>query len=70
MKLYALFQIKIPNKRELIKLLTEPYDDFMKIYRKCTTKPYSFLVNDATLALDDRLRFRRNLLKKLVLSQI
>ena len=34
----------------------------MKIYKKCTPKPYSFLVNDTTLSLDDPLRFRKNLL--------
>ena len=34
----------------------------MKIYKKCTAKPYSFLVNDTTLPSDDTLRFRKNLL--------
>ena len=35
--------------------------DFINIYKKCTDKPYSFLVNDTTLASDDPLRFRKNL---------
>ena len=35
----------------------------MKIYKKCTAKPYSFLVNDTTLPSDDPLRFRKNLLR-------
>ena len=35
--------------------------DFIKIYNKCTDKPYSFLVNDTTLSSDDPLRFRKNL---------
>ena len=34
----------------------------MKIYKKCTAKPYSFLVNDTTLASNDLLRFGMNLL--------
>ena len=37
------------------------FKDFMKIYKKCTAEPYSFLVNDATLASDNPLRFRKNL---------
>ena len=39
------------------------FKDFMKIYKKCTAKPYSFLVNDTTLPSDDLLRFRMNLLR-------
>ena len=31
--------------------------DFANIYRKCTVKPYSLLVNDATLASENLLRF-------------
>ena len=34
----------------------------MKVYKKCATKPYSSLVTDATLASDNLLRFRKNLL--------
>ena len=37
--------------------------DFIKIYKKYTKEPYSFLVNDTTLPSDDPLRFRKNLLK-------
>ena len=36
----------------------------MKIYKKCTSGPYSFLVNDATLPSDNFLRFRKSLLNK------
>ena len=32
----------------------------MKLYKKCTGKPYSFLVIDATLASDNPSRFRKN----------
>ena len=34
----------------------------MKIYRKCTSEPYSFLTIDTTLHVDNPLRFRKNLL--------
>ena len=62
------FIMKIPNKRELQQIaLNHSFDtdfkDCMKIYEKCTTEPYSFLVNDATLPSDNPLRFRKNLLK-------
>ena len=33
----------------------------MNLYKKCTEKPYSFLVTDVTLASDNPLRFRKNL---------
>ena len=35
---------------------------YMNIYKKCTTEPYSFLVNDTTLPSDSPLKFRKNLL--------
>ena len=38
----------------------------MNLYKKCTTKPYSFLVIDTTLTSDNPLRFRKNLLKKYI----
>ena len=60
------FIMKIPNKRQLQQIaLNHTSDicskDFIKIYKKCTAEPYSFLFNDATLALDNSLRFRKNL---------
>ena len=60
------FIMKIANKRELQKIALNhssdfDFKDFIKIYRKCTDKPYSFLVNDTALALDNPLRFRKNL---------
>ena len=59
---------KIPSKRELQQIALNhssdiDFKDFIKIYKKCTAEPYSFLVNDATLPSDDLLRFRKNLLK-------
>ena len=35
--------------------------DLIEIYRKCTDKPYSFLVIDTTLPSNNPLRFRKNL---------
>ena len=35
------------------------FNDFMRIYRECTRKPYSFLTVD-TLPASDPLRFRKN----------
>ena len=60
------FIMKISNKRELQQIaISHSSDintkDFIKIYNKCTDKPYSFLVNDTTLSSDDPLRFRKNL---------
>ena len=61
------FIMKIPNKRELQQIALNhssyiDFKDFMKIYKKCTAEPYSFLVNDTTLPSDDLLRLRKNLL--------
>ena len=36
--------------------------DFIKIYKRCTAEPYSFLVNDATtLESDNPLRFTKKI---------
>ena len=48
------FIMKIPNKRELQQIALNHssyigFKDFMKIYKKCTAEPYSFLVVDTTL---------------------
>ena len=50
--------MKIPNKRELQQIAIShssdiDFKDFIKIYKKCTDKPNSFLVNDITLSSDD-----------------
>ena len=60
------FIMKIPNKRELQQIAINhssdiDFKDFIKIYKKCTDGPYSFLVNDTTLSSDNPLRFRKNL---------
>ena len=62
------FITRIPNKRELQQIALNhssdiEFKDFLKIYKKCTAEPYSFLVNDTTLPSDDPLRFGKDLLK-------
>ena len=37
----------------------------MNLYKKCTEKPYSFLVTDTTLKSDNLLRFRKNILERI-----
>ena len=60
------FIAKISNKRELQQIAINHSSDintkdFANIYRKCTSEPYSFLVDDTTLAPNNPLRFRKNL---------
>ena len=64
------FVMKIPNKRELQQIAFNhssdiDFQDFMNLYKKCTAKPYSFLVIDTTLASDNSSRFRKNLLERI-----
>ena len=61
------FITKIRNKRELQQIALNyssdiDFKDFIKIYKKCTARPYSFSVNDTTLPSADPLRFIKNLL--------
>ena len=60
------FIMKILNKRVLQQIALNHSSEinskyFIKIYKKCTAERYSFLVNDATLASDNPLRFRKSL---------
>ena len=55
-----------PNKQELLKIAFNywsdtGFQDFMNLYQKCTAKPYSLLVINSTLALDNPLRFKKNI---------
>ena len=64
------FFTKIPNKRELQEIAFNhssdiDFQDFMNLYKKCNAEPYSFLVIDTTLASDNPLHFRKNLLKRI-----
>ena len=52
------FIMKVPNKRELQQIATNHSSD---IDFNCSNKPYSFLVNDTTLASDNPLRFTKSL---------
>ena len=61
------FVMKIPNKRELQEIAYNHssyiyFKDFMNL---CTSKPYPFLVIDATLASDNPSRFKNNLLERI-----
>ena len=67
------FIMKIPNKRELQQIaLNHSSDinskDFIKIYKKYTAEPYSFLVNDAMFESDNPLRFRKKSLEYVIKS--
>ena len=64
------FIMKIPSKQELQQIAFNNSSDtafknFMNLYKKCTTKLYSFLVNDTTRALGNPLRFRNNLFERI-----
>ena len=67
------FITRILNKRELQQIALNhssdiDFKDFIKIYKKCTAEPYSFLVNDNALSSDDPLRFRKNLLEQYIIK--
>ena len=53
--------MKYPDKRELQRITinhSSDVEDFMNLYRKCTAKPLSFLVNNPGLTSDNPLHFR------------
>ena len=57
--------MKIPNKRELQQTACNhsseiDFQDLMNLYKKCTSKPYSFFVIDTTLSSDNLLHFRKS----------
>ena len=61
---------KINNRKQLQNIAINHYadidhNDFMRIYRECTRKPYSFLTIDTMLPASDPLRFRKNLFQSL-----
>ena len=62
--------MKILSKRELQQIAFNhssdiDFQDFMNLFKKCTVKPYSFLVIDTTLASDNSSRFRKNVLERI-----
>ena len=62
--------MKIPNKQEHQQIVFNhssdiDFLDFMNLYKKFTAKPHSSLVIDTTLASDNLLHFRKNLLERI-----
>ena len=61
--------MKTPNRQEPQQITFNHlsdigFRDFMSLYKKCTAKPYSFLVTDASLATDNLLLFKKALGKQ------
>ena len=64
------FVMKILNKREVHQIAFNHtsdigFKDFLNLRKKCTAKPYSFLVIDTTLASNNSSHFRKNLLEEI-----
>ena len=62
--------MNISNKQELQQTAFNHssyigFKDFMNLYKKCTAKPFPFLVIDATLTSDHPSGFRKNLLERI-----
>ena len=56
--------MEIANKRELQQVIINhssdtDFKDFIKIYKKCTTEKYRYLVTDMTLTSDNPLRLKK-----------
>ena len=65
------FIMKIPNKQEFKVIasqntLDNDFQDFISLYKKCNKKPYSSLAIDNTLACNNLLLFRKNLIGKIL----
>ena len=62
--------LRIPNKKKFQQIafnhsLDTDFQEFLNIYKKCTTKPCSFLVIDTTLASDNSSFFTINILQRI-----
>ena len=59
--------LKTINKQELQQIAFNHSSDidFMNLYKKCTEKPYSFLVIDTTLASDNPSFFKKKFLERI-----
>ena len=62
--------MKIPNKQELQQITINHSSNFefqesMNLYKRCTKKSNSFFVIDTTLASDNPLYFKKNLLERI-----
>ena len=68
--------MKIPNKREFQQIGFNrssdiDFQDFMNLYKKCNSKPYSFLIIDTAIVSDNSSRFNKNLserIEKLIMT--
>ena len=68
--------MKIPNKKEFQQIGFNrssdiDFQDFMNLYKKCNSKPYSFLIIDTTIVSDNSSRFNKNLserIEKLIMT--
>ena len=62
--------LKIPNNWELQQFIFHHSSDmdlkeFMNFYKKCTAKPYSLLVIDASITSDNLVYFRRKVVERI-----
>ena len=58
--------MKVPKKIDFQQIVINhssgiDFNDFTKIYKKCTEELYSFLANNAILLSENLIRFRENL---------
>ena len=62
-----IFIMKITNQHELQQIAYNHSSDidFVNLCKICTAKPFSFLVIDTTLTLQNFLSFRNNILEKI-----
>ena len=63
------FITKLSNKQELQLIQFNhssdiEFKDFFNLHKRCTTKPYSFIVIDAILVSDNPLRFLKKSFRK------
>ena len=63
---YTLLHNKSHNKKDLPQIAINhsadiDYKDFMKIYKKCTSEPYSFFTIDTTIPANNPLRFKKSI---------
>ena len=64
------FIMEIPNKWDLQQNAFNhssgiDFKEFINLYKKCTAIPYTFLVTDVTLALDNFLGFKNNISERI-----
>ena len=62
--------MKFPNKLELQEIAFTnsseiDFKGFMNPYKKCTSKPYSFLVTNTSFASDNSSPFSKNILERI-----